>query len=399
MGQTYRYRARDHDGNIVKGKIHADSKQQVIAYLHQRNCYINFVEEQQERVFTLVKGIDYKTIVLFCRQLAIMINCGLPLLSAVKILIEESQNGQFKKILYDIYTNLEQGTSLAVAMETHTKIFPQIIIPMIKAGELGGVLDKVLTQLSLYLEKDYKLKQKVKTAMIYPVFIFVLSIAMVMVIMIFVMPVYVTVFSNNNIELPLLTKMLFNISTYVQTFYGVFLLAVGCLILFLVKLYQLPNYRIQGDKIILKTPWIGKISMKCSIARYTRTLGTLLEGGIPLLAALSTAKNVMENYFLRQSLACVELNLKDGFSLSDSLRQEKIFDAMVIQMIAIGEQTGNLEVILYKIAEFYENDSEEMVARFNSLLEPIIIVFLGIVIGGILIAIALPMFDSIMYSV
>lgn len=404
MKKTYVYRARDSQGNVVNGSLAADSEAQVIIYLHEQNYYINFLQEENDtahkmRNFPLVKPIKSQEIVVFCRQLSVMVNCGLPLLHAMKILLAQTNHSAFRKVLSDIYRSLEQGITLTEAMRRHSHVFSALMLHMIEVGEAGGVLDEVLDRLAIHLEKDEKIKEKVKTAMIYPLFILGISVVMVTVIMLFVMPVFVRIFDSVNMTLPLPTKMLLSFSLFLQDFYWIIAAVLGGAIIGGIKIFSLPKYRSVVDQYVLKIPLLGALMLKVATARFTRTLGVLLKGGIPLITALATSKNVIGNRFLIRSMQYVEKNVKDGFALSAILAGQKIFPPMVIQMIAVGEETGKLDVLLEKIADFYENDVENMTSRLSSLLEPMIILVLGVIVGGIVLAVALPMFDSVMYSI
>lgn len=404
MKKTYVYRARDSQGNVINGTLAADSEAQVLAYLHEQNYYINFLQEENDTVqrmrnFPLFKPIKSQEIVVFCRQLSVMVNCGLPLLHAMKILLTQTNHPVFKKVLSDIYRSLEQGITLTEAMRRHSHVFSALMLHMIEVGEAGGVLDEVLERLAVHLEKDEKIKEKVKTAMIYPLFVLGISVVMVTVIMLFVMPVFVRIFDSINMTLPLPTKMLLSFSLFLQDFYWIIAAVLGGAIIGGIKIFSLPKYRSVVDQYVLKIPLLGALMLKVATARFTRTLGVLLKGGIPLITALATSKNVIGNRFLIRSMQYVEKNVKDGFALSAILARQKIFPPMVIQMIAVGEETGKLDVLLGKIADFYENDVENMTARLSSLLEPMIILVLGVIVGGIVLAVALPMFDSVMYSI
>jgi type IV pilus assembly protein PilC len=342
-----------------------------------------------------IQGVRYTEIVVFCRQLSIMISSGLSLIATIRILIAQTNNFILKDILQDIYKQIEQGKTLTESLTVYHNIFPNIVVHMISAGELGGVLDDILNKLATYLEKDYKVKEKIKAAMIYPAIILILAVLVIIFILTFVMPNFVKMFENINLQLPLPTQILLQLSVLVQS-YGYFIL--GGLIAFgivLFKIYKIPCSRGFIDEMLLALPIIGKIINKIAVVRFSRTLEILLRAGIPIVNALEVTKSISENMVLNRLLTLAQDNIKDGFSLSSSLNKSKFFSPMVIQMIAVGEESGSLDVVLHKIADYYEEEVDISIAKMNSLLEPFLITILGIIVGGIVISIALPMFDIV----
>lgn len=404
MKKNFAYRAKDHSDRILEGIIAAESERAVAHYIREKGYYVTKIKEISPRntpknFFQKIKGLSQKEVAIFCKQLAVMMDAGVPLTTALNILIAQAHHMVLKEVLMDIYSQVQQGKTLTAALSTHENIFPAMMLHMIAAGEVGGILDDVLERLSIHLEKDYKTKAKIRTMMVYPSIVISLAIFVVIFILVFVMPIFVAMFESAKIALPLPTQILLMISTFCQEYWEEGLVVITSIVLSLVKLYQLPKYRIIVDRIMLKLPVVGTLTTKVSIARFTRTLGTLLRGGVPILAALDIGKNVIENRELVSILSKVQKDVQDGFTLSETLQTESVFEPMLLQMIAVGEQTGTIDAMLHKIADFYESDVDDTIGQLNSLLEPMLSIILGIIVGGIVITIALPIFDAVTYVV
>jgi len=400
MPKTFSYKAKNRNGKILHDTIIAETEGDVAAYISEQGYYVTEIIEVTNiqdiyKEILKIRGVKYTEIVVFCRQLSIMISSGLSLIATIRILIAQTNNFVLKDILQDIYTQIEQGRTLTESLTRYNNIFPNIVVYMISAGELSGALDDILNKLATYLEKDYKVKEKIKAAMIYPAIVLILAVLVIIFILTFVMPNFVKMFENINLPLPLPTQILLQLSVLVQ-YYGYFifggLIALG---ISLFKIYKVPIYRKFIDEMLLTLPVIGKIINKIAVVRFSRTLEILLRAGIPIINALEVTKNISGNMVLNSVLTLAESNIKDGFTLSCSLNKSKFFSPMVIQMIAVGEESGSLDVVLHKIADYYEDEVDISIAKMNSLLEPFLITILGIIVGGIVISIALPMFDIV----
>ena len=400
MAKTFSYKAKNRNGSILHDTMIAETEGDVAAYISERGYYVTEIVEVTKmqdiyKEILRIRGVRYTEIVIFCRQLSIMISSGLSLIATIRILIAQTNNFILKDILQDIYKQIEEGKTLTESLTVYHNIFPNIVVHMVSAGELGGVLDDILSKLATYLEKDYKVKGKIKTAMIYPIIVLILAVLVIVFILTFVMPNFVKMFENINLQLPLPTQILLQLSVFVQC-YGWFIF--GSLIAFgiiLIKLYTIPFYRGFIDEMLSALPVIGEIINKISIVRFSRTLEILLRAGIPIVNALEVTKSISDNVILNRVLTLAQDNIKDGFNLSSSLNKSKFFSPMVIQMIAVGEESGSLDVVLHKIADYYEEEVDISIAKMNSLLEPFLITILGIIVGGIVISIALPMFDIV----
>lgn len=400
MAKTFSYKAKDRMGNRIEGSITAESESAVAAFIREKGYYVTQIREVREKggldeAIARLRGVKAKEVAILCRQLAIMVDAGLPLVTSLSILIEQTHNLVLKKALKEIYQQVQQGETFTSAVKQYPSLFPPIMIHMIAAGEVGGVMDDVLARLATHLEKEYKMKEKIKSAMTYPIVVISLAVLVVIFILTFVMPTFQTMFDNMHTELPLPTQILLGVSAFCQGYWWLVLLGILGIAAGAVQLYKLPRYRMVIDSFLLRVPVFGLLANKVAIARFSRTLGTLLHGGVPIIMALDVVKNVTGNLKLVAALTAAQSDVRDGFTLSDTLKSNELFSPMVVQMIAVGEETGQMDRMLDKIADFYEDDVDDIVSRLNSLLEPMMIVILGVIIGGIVISIALPMFDVV----
>lgn len=400
MPETFTYKARDRSGGLISGKIAADSEQAVAAFIRDKGYFVTQIKKMKETgnledYISKLRGVKPKEVAVFCRQMSIMVNAGLPLVTAVGILIEQTYNPVLKKALQDIYQQIQGGDTFSSAVKQYDNIFPQIMIHMITAGEVGGVLDDVMNRLSVHLEKDYKMREKIKSAMTYPIVVISLAVLVVIFILTFVMPTFMTMFAQMNSELPLPTQILLGVSGFFQDYWWLVIIGLVAGVFGLAQLYKMPRYQLLADSMILRMPVFGMLVRKVSIAKFSRTLGTLLHGGVPIITALDVVKNITGNMELVNALTTAQSDVRDGFTLSDTLKSTQVFTPMVVQMIAVGEETGQMDTMLEKIADFYEDDVDDVVSRLSSLLEPMMILILGVIIGSIVVSIALPMFDVV----
>lgn len=400
MAKTFTYKARDRGGALISGKIVADSQNAVASFIREKGYFVTQIKEAKDvtdfnEFFSKLRGVKPKEIAIFCRQMSIMINAGLPLVTAVSILIEQTHNPVLKNALKDIYQQIQGGDTFSSAIKKYEHIFPPIMIHMITAGEVGGVMDDVMDRLAVHLEKDYKMREKIKSAMTYPVVVICLAVLVVIFILTFVMPTFKSMFDSMHSELPLPTQFLLGVSGFFQEYWWLVIIGLVAMAFGATQIYKIPRYQLYVDAMILRMPVFGMLVRKISIARFSRTLGTLLHGGVPIITALDVVKNITGNMQLVKALTDAQTDVRDGFTLSDTLNSSKVFTPMVVQMIAVGEETGQMDTMLGKIADFYEDDVDDVVSRLSSLLEPMMIVILGLIIGAIVISIALPMFDVV----
>lgn len=395
----YNYTATDFQLKRKSGQITASSSREARRLLREKGLFVLDIKEYKpiERKninFSLTKPkINVKEITLFSRQFATLIEAGIPISRSLYILTQNTRNKQFAKILNNIRTQIEQGTSLSVALSKYDKIFPPIYIDMVASGEVSGALHEVLDRLASYMENEKSIKSKVKSAFIYPTIVLVVAIAVVFLMLIYVIPKFIPIFEDMGEQLPLPTRMLLNLSEFMQTSW--WMLIVGFLVMLIaIGIYrQTPMGRKQTDILKLKIPIIGDVISKSAIARFCRTLETLQRSGVPLIQSLGIVGKTSGNYVIQRAVENSITSLENGEGISAPLAESGAFPVLVTQMISIGEETGELEQILTKIADFYEEEVGIAVATMTSLIEPIITVFLGVLIGFIAVAIIMPMYE------
>lgn len=396
----YIYRARDLNGQVINGNIVAENQGAVASFIKKKGYYVTQITAEKKRLNLqdLMKQwhkVSVKELALFCRQFSTMIDAGISLVVSLQILIDQTQSKKLKETLQAIYQAVQGGETLSQAMSAHDTVFPIVMIAMIEAGELGGVLDQILANLAAQFEKQDKLEKKIKSAMTYPAVVMVMACLAVIFILTFVLPTFMKLFEDMHKELPVLTKLLLAISAFLRSD-GIFLCS-GLLMGTLIVKYMLckSEVRLFFDGIFMKVPVFGLLWRKIAIARFARILSTLIKGGVPLISALEVVKKTVNNATMTQALFTAQAGVRAGMGLSVPLGTSKVFTPMVVQMIAIGEEAGELDRLLGKVADFYDSDIEDMLARLSTLVEPLLIGFMGVVIGIIILAIMIPMFDVI----
>ena len=349
-------------------------------------------EASKSRAKGKKKKVKTLSVVLFTRQLATMITSGLPLVQSLDILSSQIEDKNLKIIVEEIKEKIEGGSSFADALRDYPQCFDALYVNLVVAGEEGGTLDTVLIRLASYMEKTEKLKKKVKSAMIYPISIIVVAIGVVMVLLIFVIPVFETMFKDMGATLPAPTAFVVALSRLVKSTIHILIAVVVGLYFLFRKYYRTEKGRRQIDRMILKMPLFGTLAVKASVARVTRTLSTLLSSGVAILDSLTIVARVAGNRIVEDALVTARLRISEGKSMSEPLEQSGVFPPMVVQMVQVGESTGALDNMLNKVADFYEEDVDTMVTNLTALMEPMIMLFLGVVLGGLIIAMYLPIF-------
>ena len=342
--------------------------------------------------FNPKKKIETKTIVVFTRQLATMITSGLPLVQSLDILSNQMEDKNFKGIVKDIKEKIETGSRFADALRDYPQCFDALYVNLVVAGEEGGLLDTVLSRLAVYMEKTAKLKAKVKSAMIYPISIIVVAIGVVMVLLIFVIPVFETMFKDMGASLPAPTQIVVNMSRFVKSSIHYMIGALVVIVFMFKRYYKTEKGKRKIDSLVLKAPIFGILTIKASVARVTRTLATLLSSGVAILESLLIVAKVAGNKVVEESLLVARSRISEGRSMSEPLQESGVFPPMVVQMIEVGESTGALDNMLNKIADFYEDDVDTLVTNLTAMMEPMIMMFLGVILGGLIIAMYLPIF-------
>jgi type IV pilus assembly protein PilC len=394
---SFEWKGRDRGGRPQGGVLVADSKDAVLAVLRRQQIVPITVKEKGKEIALpkLRRGINEKTLAVFTRQFSVMIDAGLPLVQCLQILGEQQDNKAFQRIVLQVREDVESGSSLANAMKKHPQAFNELYVNMVAAGEAGGILDTILQRLANYIEKAARLKAQVKSAMIYPVAVISIAMLVVYIILWKVIPVFGALFVSLGAELPLPTRIVVALSKFVGRFWWLIVGVITAGVVALRRYYATEQGRLVIDSLLLKAPILGPVLRKIAVARFCRTLGTLLSAGVPVLESLDITARTSGNAVIERSILEVRKAVEEGKNLADPLKTTGQFPPMVVQMISVGEATGAMDTMLGKIAEFYEEEVDTAVAGMMKLIEPILIFFLGVVIGGIVIAMYLPMFDLI----
>src|SRR4051794_21325703 len=384
-------------GQMQSGVLNADSKEAANEMLRRQRIEAPSIREKGKEIAfpKFGGGVPPQLIAIFTRQFSVMIDAGLPLVQCLEILGSQQENKNFKRALIQIRQDVESGSSLADAMRKHPKVFNELFTNMIAAGEAGGILDTILQRLAQYIEKSVKLNGQVKSAMIYPVAVISIAVIVVTVILWKVIPVFAALFKGLGAELPLPTKVVIALSDFIAGYWWLIGI-VGFSLWFSIRQYRTtPKGLRVTDRILLRVPVLGMLLRKIAVARFCRTLSTLTSSGVPILDGLQITAKTAGNSIVEDAIMATRKSVEEGKTISEPLGDTDVFPSMVVQMIAVGEQTGALDTMLTKIAEFYEDEVDIAVAGLMKLLEPLLIAFLGVAIGGIVIAMYMPMFALI----
>ncbi|NKE71569.1 type II secretion system F family protein [Candidatus Manganitrophus noduliformans] len=392
---TFEWTGKTRQGTIQKGQLAANSREEVIALLRKENILVTSVQQKAKDLKIPGFGggkVSDKDIVIFTRQFATMIDAGLPLVQCLEILSAQCENPVLAKAVGEVRGDVEGGSTYADALRKHPKVFDDLYVNMVAAGEAGGILDTILNRLAKHIEKSMKLKKQIKSAMVYPSTIMGVAGIVIVVLLVFVIPIFAQMFTDFGGTLPALTQFVIDISYFMKSNILIIVGAVGLAVFGFKKYYRTPSGRKTVDKIALKLPVLGDLIRKAAVAKFTRTLGTLIASGVPILEGLGIVAKTAGNKIIEQALMNARQSISEGKTISDPLGKEKVFPPMVVQMIAVGETTGALDAMLSKIADFYDDEVDSAVGALTSLLEPMLMVFLGITIGTIVIAMYLPIF-------
>lgn len=395
---VYTYRGVNRMGSAVSGERAANSKAELAAMLRRENINVNKLSEKGKEfnIPTFGAGVEAKELAVFTRQFSVMIDAGLPLVQCLEILAGQQENKTFQKVLTGVRASVEGGSTLSASMKQHEKVFDPLYYNMVEAGETGGILDTILQRLSTYIEKNVKLKRAVKSAMIYPVSVITIASLVVTLLLWKVVPIFVTLFNGLDVDLPLPTRIVIALSNFIGSIYGLlvlmFIIGSGVAVKFW---YGTPEGRLNIDRLLLKMPVVGIVLRKIAVARFTRTLGTLISSGVPILEGLDITARTSGNAVIERAISLTRKAVEAGRSLVDPLKETDVFPGMVTQMIGVGEQTGAMDAMLQKIADFYEDEVDAAVKDMLTAIEPIMIVFLGVVVGGVVISMYMPLFSLI----
>jgi type IV pilus assembly protein PilC len=402
MPETYQYKVKDRAGKVIEGSLEAENAQLVVGKLREMG-YVPIEIQQQGgaglktelKIPGLSDRVKLKDVAVFSRQFATMINSGLSLLRALYILAEQTENKALADVVDQVRMDVERGSSLSQALAKHPKVFNRLYVAMVRAGEIGGVLDSVLLRLADTIEKQVELRRKVKSAMTYPAVVAVLVLIIVTAMLLFIIPMFEGLYKELGGTLPVPTRILINISKIVRTFwYLIFGVEIAAVFAFR-KWINSEDGRKRWDVIKLKLPIFGKLVRKTALARFSRTLSALVRSGVPILESLDIVAETSGNWVIAQAVYDTQAAVKRGDTLSRNLENHPVFPPMVVQMMAVGEETGALDEMLDKIADFYDQEVEATVDALTSLIEPLLIVVMGVCVGGMVISLYLPMFNII----
>ncbi|MBK06893.1 MAG: pilus assembly protein PilC [Deltaproteobacteria bacterium] len=391
------WEGRNTAGELKKGEMEAKSEQDVQSRLRHMNINSPAIKKKgisiDIKMPELFAGVSIKELVLFTRQFATMIDAGLPLVQCLDILASQNGNPFFKRILFQIKSDVEGGATFADSLKKHPKVFDDLFVNLVAAGEIGGVLDTILNRLAIFIEKNMQVIKKVKGAMVYPLIILGVTIASVIVMLVWVIPTFEKMFKNMGGQLPAPTQFVIDLSKFFQSYILFILGGIALVIYGFRQFYASAWGRKIFDRVMLRAPIFGPVIRKSAVAKFTRTLGTMLSSGVPLLDALDIVARSAGNKTIEKAIYYVRDKISEGRNIAEPLMETKVFPPMVVQMIGVGEATGALDVMLTKIAEFYEDEVDDAVSAMTTMLEPLMLVVVATVLGGMLIAMYMPIFS------
>jgi len=393
---VYLWKGKNRKNEVVKGEIEARSEEAVRADLARRKITPTKVKPKPKDLFANVKFMQPKVkladVILFCRQFSTMIDAGLPIIQCLDILMSQQENPTFKKKIKEIKDNVESGQTFAEALKKHPKEFDELFVNMVAAGEAGGILDTILRRLSAYMEKAAKLKSQIKGAMVYPAVTMIIAAIVVTVIMVFVIPVFEDMFAGFGGALPVPTQIVVSMSRFTKSNIHWMLLGLGLSFYAFKRVNNTVKGKVFIDKWTLKAPVFGPLIRKAAVSKFTRTMGTMLSSGVSILDALEIVAKTAGNKTVEAAIYSVRSGIAEGRTMADPLAESGVFPSMVCQMISVGESTGALDAMLGKIADFYDEEVDQAVENMTALIEPFMLVFLGVVIGGLVVSMYLPIF-------
>jgi type IV pilus assembly protein PilC len=394
----FSWEGKTRSGQAQKGEMEAPNEAAVVAQLRRQGIMAGKVKERGKGLDVEIKipgfgaKVTTKDLVIFTRQFATMIDAGLPLVQCLDILGRQMDKQVFKKILVDVKESVESGQTFADSLRKHPRAFDELFVNLVAAGEVGGILDVILNRLAAYLEKAQKLKKKVKSAMTYPATVVGIAIIVIAVILIYVIPAFEKMFADFGGALPAPTQIVINISKFVQNYIIAIIVSIAVLVYAFKRFYRTSKGRELIDRNVLKAPVFGMLLRKVAVAKFTRTLGTMISSGVPILDGLEIVAKTAGNRTIEKAIYQVRQSISEGKTIAEPLEKSGVFPPMVCQMIAVGEQSGSIDTMLNKVADFYDDEVDDAVANLTAMMEPMLMLFLGTTVGGLVIAMYLPIF-------
>jgi type IV pilus assembly protein PilC len=397
---TFVYKVRDRSGKIFTGNMEGQNRSSVVSRLRGMDYYITSIDEKRKIAafssqIKLFKGIKLRDLTIFYRQFATMVNAGLTLVNSLDILTEQVENKVLADNIQVVKSDVEAGSTLADAMAKFPQVFSELYISMVRAGEIGGVLDDILNKIADLMEKEFALRQKIKSAMSYPSFVAGAALIMSIFMLTFILPQFVGIFTTYGGTLPALTRFFISLTQVFNKYWYLFFIGFAGLVAAFLAYIKTPNGRLNFDKLKLRAPIVGEINRKGAIARFTRILGTLIKSGVPILEALQVSSNAIGNLVVSTAVLGAKTKIKEGQSISSPLAASGVFPPMVTQMIMVGEESGELEEMLINVAKFYDDEVDRAVERLTAIIEPLMMAFIALTVGTMIIAMYLPIFGMI----
>ncbi|MFD3156353.1 type II secretion system F family protein [Haloimpatiens sp. FM7330] len=393
----YEYKVMNSEGNKLKGTFKASNKNEVLAMIEDNNYYPISIEEilerEQQDILQSLKKVSIKDLYVFCRQFYTMLNAGANISNCINILKEQTENPTLKRSLNEVYEDVQKGVTFSQSLKNQDRVFPELMINMIEAGEVSGKLDVIMNRLASHYERENKINNKIKSAFIYPVILIILSITVVTFLLIFVMPIFVGMFQNSEVSLPLPTRIVLSISTGIKNKWYIILILIGLVVVGIKTYAKSVSGKIFFDNLKLNNPITKGTNIKIILSRFTRTLSTILYSGIPLVQALEVSSKIIGNKVVEKKILQCRDKVIEGESLAETLKTIEIFPSMLSSMIKIGEESGALDDILEKTATFYDEELDTALKKMTAMIEPLMILIMGVLIGFIVISMLMPMFD------
>ncbi|WP_303863375.1 type II secretion system F family protein [Alkalibaculum bacchi] len=395
---VYHYKAKDKMGRTIKGHFEAQNREEVLKYIRERSYYPLNVEIQKRSWnininLDINKRVKVRDLAIFCRQFATTLKSGITVVEGLSLLSKQTVHKKLSQVISDICDDILKGSSLSEAMGKESSVFPNLLISMVESGEASSNLDRVMEDMADHFEKEHKLNQKIKSAFTYPIIVSIVAVLVVGLLLTFVMPTFVSIFDSFGSELPFPTKMILSISSSLKNFWYVYLFITSITIYSVKKYIDTPKGRFIIDKLKVKIPVFGELNNKVFMERFASTISVLLSSGVDILDAIEIVQKVVGNEYIKASLEKVKIGVREGYGLGKTIESTKVFPPLVYQMIDIGERSGSLDYVLRKISTFYEDEVENSIQQLTTMIEPLIIVILGGIVGFIVISMILPVFD------